>query len=739
MSQLQLGVHGVTLVPQETGYGLLVGLGVAFCAVILVAIRIQKAYLSEDSGTSEMFMVANRSVGVGLTASAVFSSWMWINETVFAAAMCYRFGIAVPLWWATGLCFQIALMAALGVLAKIRVPYAHTSLEIIKMRYGKVGHVVFIVLNLSNNVFGCASMILTGSQLIYGISGMHFVAATILIPLGVVLYTAVGGLKATFLTDYIHTTVALILIMYFTLSILTHEAVGGLGGLYDKVMATAAENYIPGNFEGSLLTMKSKDAIIWGLILKFGNLALVVMDTAFWQKSFASEVSATVPGYDLAAVAIFGIPWGLGTVVGLTARVIHNTPIFPSYPAPFTMAEVNAGLVMPYTVKALIGDQGIVAFFVLLFMALTSTVSSSMIAVSSILSFDVYKNYINPKASDRRLLRVSHLAVVAHAAFITGVSLALNYGGADMTWIGYFRPIMSCPGIVPLALTLCWSGQTTLAAVLSPVLGFLTGLAVWLSTAKALYGTINLTTTEAGLPALYGACGSFFSPAIYSVLISMYRPYKFDWREFLRIELADEYRIDPHATPEESEESSLSDEKKDPTSLSRRLARPEPVHLSIDPPTSTEEPKPSSDSPEHGAASALASNPTTAPSTKTPTAAPAPAPALPPLDEVQHPFSATTLRELRRWYRIAWLFFAFVVLVTFVAWPMPLYRDYVFTRSFFGGWTAVAIAWQFFSFLAVAVYPLYDGRREIAKGARGVWGAAWAFFGGLRGRGEGEG
>lgn len=93
----------------------------------------------------------------------------------------------------------------------------------------------------------------------------------------VVLYTAVGGLKATFLTDYLHTAVALILIIYFTLSILSHEAIGGLYGLYDKVTAVAADNYIPGNYQGSLLTMKSHDAIIWGLILKFGNLALVVM------------------------------------------------------------------------------------------------------------------------------------------------------------------------------------------------------------------------------------------------------------------------------------------------------------------------------------------------------------------------------------------------------------------------------------------------------------------------------
>lgn len=75
-------------------------------------------------------------------------------------------------------------MAVMGVLSKIRVPYAHTSLEIVRMRYGRIGHVVFIILNLIQNIFGCSSMILTGSQLINGISGMHFAAATILLPVG---------------------------------------------------------------------------------------------------------------------------------------------------------------------------------------------------------------------------------------------------------------------------------------------------------------------------------------------------------------------------------------------------------------------------------------------------------------------------------------------------------------------------------------------------------------------------
>lgn len=97
MSSLSIGVAGDTLIPQGTAYGLLIGLGVLFCGVILAAVKIQKVYLSEDSATSEMFMVANRTVGTGLTASAVFSSWMWINETVLAAAMCYKYGLAVPM------------------------------------------------------------------------------------------------------------------------------------------------------------------------------------------------------------------------------------------------------------------------------------------------------------------------------------------------------------------------------------------------------------------------------------------------------------------------------------------------------------------------------------------------------------------------------------------------------------------------------------------------------------------
>jgi len=75
------------------------------------------------------------------------------------------------------------------------------------------------------------------------------------IPL-VVLYTAVGGLKATFLTDFLHTTIALILLIYFALAVLTHEKIGGVSGLYEKMLA--ADDHIAGNYMGSLLSFKSE-------------------------------------------------------------------------------------------------------------------------------------------------------------------------------------------------------------------------------------------------------------------------------------------------------------------------------------------------------------------------------------------------------------------------------------------------------------------------------------------------
>jgi hypothetical protein len=421
-------------------------------------------------------------------------------------------------------------------------------------------------------------------------------------------------------------------------------------------------------------------------VLKFGNLALVLMDTAFWQKSFASEVQSTVPAYNLVSIVILAIPWCTGTIIGLSARAIEKTPIWFDYPNTLTVTQVNSGLVMPYVLRSLLGKGATAGLLVLIFMAITSTVSSSMIAVSSIISLDFFRTYIKPRASDRKTLQVSHWGVVFHGCFMAGFAIMLEYAGATNNWSTYFRPIVACPGILPLILTLLWSRQTKLAAILSPILGLLSGLATWLSLSWVWSGAINIETTQDQVPGLYAATVSFFSPALYSVIISLAWPGRFDWREFLRIDL-------------------IEDKSQPSSSLQSRLSSSEAVNEALRTGNGAEK---RSYSPSEKESGSPASLPRAQPNAQV------------PLDEVVHPFDEETIRHIKKWFKIASIYFIVDVLVTFVLWPLPLYRDWIFTKSFFGGWVTMAIIWHFAAIFAVIVYPIYDGRHEIARAIRGM-------------------
>lgn len=132
--------------------------------------------------------------------------------------------------------------------------------------------------------------------------------------------------------------------------------------------------------------------------------------------------------------------------MGLSSVVLEHDPIFPTYPREMTKSEVGSGFVLPYTVKALLGNGGVGAILLIIYLAVTSTVSAQMISVSSIVSFDIYRKYVNPKAQNSTLIKVSHLGVVFFGLFSAGFSVMLHYIGVDMTWLGYFLSMIICPG-----------------------------------------------------------------------------------------------------------------------------------------------------------------------------------------------------------------------------------------------------------------------------------------------------
>ncbi|KAF3389606.1 hypothetical protein F1880_004471 [Penicillium rolfsii] len=523
---------------QAVGYIVIVLIGIIIALVMMVVTKILKKTTGEDNKKTEMFMTANRSVRTGLTASAVISSWLWSTALLGSSFVGYNYGVAGPFWFAAGCSPMIVFFALLGISCKRKIPEAHTSLEVVRIRYGRTAHIVFMILCLINNIFACANMLLGAAAVISAVSGMHIIAATFLLPVGVTVYTFVGGIKATFLTDYFHTAVILIIACYFSVKAISDDQVGSVGNLFELLKAAAERHPVSGNQDGTYLTMTSKSAILFGILHTCGNFGLVVMDTSYFIKAFSASPAAVVPGYTIGGIAYFAIPWALGTVMSSVALGLENLPNFPTYPRRMTTSEVSGGLVLPYAAMTIAGKGGAAAVLLMTFMAVTSTLSAQVIAVSSILSFDVYREYFKKSATDRDLIRSSHFAVIFFAAFSAGFSTMLNYVGIDLGWTLYMLGIVTCPGIFPMVFTVLWRRQSKAAAIVSPILGLATGLAVWLGTASRFGGEVSVASTGQVLPCMYGTVASCFSPIPYSILITLLRPQEYDWAEFRKEKLA---------------------------------------------------------------------------------------------------------------------------------------------------------------------------------------------------------
>ncbi len=160
----------------------------------------------------------------------------------------------------------------------------------------------------------------------------------------------------------------------------------------------------------------------------------------------------------------------------------------------------------------------------LIFMACTSAMSAQLIAVSSIFTYDIYKTYINRKASGKKLIYVSHMSVLGFGLVMSASSIGLFYIGISMGYLYSMMGIIISSAVIPGALTLLWDRQSKLAVCLSPPLGFLCCMGAWLITTKAIYGSISVQTSGSDTPMLVGNVVALFSPVLFVPILSLIAP-----------------------------------------------------------------------------------------------------------------------------------------------------------------------------------------------------------------------
>ncbi len=540
---------------ESVGWFIVVGLGAVFAVVISLEIKVEEKYLGVKQ-TSEWFNTAGRVIKTGLTAAAIVSAWTWAATLLQSSTVAYQYGVSGPFWYAAGASIQVLLFGILAIELKRKAPNAHTFLEIIRARFGDGAHRVFLVFALMTNMIVTAMLLLGGAAVVNGLTGMNISLAAFLIPIGVMIYTLVGGLKATFIADYMHTIIIFIVILIFVGTVyFVSPITGGIEGMYDKLVEAAQLRPVEGNAAGMYLTMASVGGLIFGIINIVGNFGTVFVDQAYWQRAIAAQPRSTVKGFLLGGLCWFAIPFTLATTMGLTAVALG---------VDLTPEQVQLGLTVPAAASVLMGEVGAIMVLTMLFMAVTSAGSAELIAVSSLITYDVYRTYKNPNATGKQLLRVSRAAIVGFGIGMGGLAVILLGMGLSLGFVYLAMGVLIGSAVIPIALTITWKRTNKYAATAGAIAGLAVALTTWVGVASSLPdygGVVSLDSLGHNYSMLFGNIAGILTGGAIAIIGSLVRKTDFEWssiREKIKLVDMSKEEIAAHEKSLEQDEASLN-------------------------------------------------------------------------------------------------------------------------------------------------------------------------------------
>ena len=195
-------------------------------------------------------------------------------------------------------------------------------------------------------------------------------------------------------------------------------------------------------------------------------------------------------------------------------------------------------------------------------MAITSTGSAEQIAVSSLIAYDIYKKYINPKATGEQILKVSRVAILGFGLFMGVLSIILFELGLSLGFVYLMMGIFIGSAVMPVAFVLTWKDASATGAVAGAIVGQICAMITWIvcSTFErdddGKHGTVDLVTLGGNYPMLAGNVMAIGMSGIVCAVISMMNPQNFDFNTLKDgIALIDDKL--PDLDPEENDKAML--------------------------------------------------------------------------------------------------------------------------------------------------------------------------------------
>jgi len=433
----------------------------------LVALLLYSAFLmalgifiSRRVKNSSDFLVAGRSLGPGRLFATFLAANIGAGSTVGATGLGYRFGLSAWWWVGSASIGTLLLSQFLGPrLWRIAKQHGLATLpDFLEFRYNKSVKALISVLFWCGSLAILAAQIIAISTILYTVAGIPKWQGCIIGGTVAIVYCTAGGLMSSSFVNMFELTVTmsgLLLAVPFAI-----HTLGGWSHVRDLVTAHKGSEAVAAPMF-SMVGVGSKQLFAWVAFL----VPSFMISPGLVQKVYGARDVKTVKlgvGLNSAGQAIFAF---VPPLLGLCA--------FAALPH-----LANPDLALPSAMKLLLPRWLGIWTLASIFSAELSATDAILFMLSTSLAVDLYKTFLNPTVSQRKLLMASRTTSIC--AGILGISLAMILPSI-ITAVSIFYVLMAVSLFVPVMAGL-YSRRVLSSAALASILA-----------AVIATGTINFT------------------------------------------------------------------------------------------------------------------------------------------------------------------------------------------------------------------------------------------------------
>ena len=436
--------------------------------------------------TAQDYFLASRSLTWWAIGASLIAANISAEHFIAMSGSGFRIGLGIAAYeWMAAISLIIVAKYFLPNFLENKI---YTMPQFLQQRYNTGVSTAFAVFWLLVYVFvNLTTVAWLGAQAMYMIMGVPVVYGLIILAVTAGIYSIYGGLKAVAWTDVIQVIFLIgggMITAYLALDAVSggHGAIKGLGVIYDK----APQLFNMVIEEGTMASDGSggtKDAFmdLPGLAVIFG--AMWLANFGYWgfnqyiiQKGLAAKsLKEAKRGLIFAGYLKILIPL-IVIIPGITAYVLHSHPEMLQGMAIEGSIE-KADHAYPWLLHNFVpsGIKGLA--FAALVAAIVSSLASMINSTATIFTFDIYKQHINPQATDRQLVKTGRwvsfialfVAMLAAKPLLGGLDQAFQY---IQEYTGYIYPGV----VVVFGMGLFWRQASNKAALWTAIVTIPAGI-----------------------------------------------------------------------------------------------------------------------------------------------------------------------------------------------------------------------------------------------------------------------